>query len=102
VQNAWCPFNHADMLERAMLIAYRSNFKTDADLTLAFDLVTKGGAAALAIGDYGIQVGAIADFCVVSVGSIPEAIALHSPCQLVFKRGRLVVQAGKRTSIDNQ
>lgn len=102
VQNAWCPFNHADMLERAMLIAYRSNFKTDADLTLAFDLVTKGGATALAIGDYGIQVGAIADFCVVSVGSIPEAIALHSPCQLVFKRGKLVVQAGKRTSIDNQ
>jgi cytosine/creatinine deaminase len=93
VQNAWCPFNHADMLERAMLIAYRSNFKTDADLNLAFEMVTTGGATALGLDNYGIEVGAIADFVVVPARSIPEAIASHQPCQLVFKRGQLVMKA---------
>jgi cytosine/creatinine deaminase len=93
VQNAWCPFSHADMLERAMLIAYRSNFKTDADLELAFEMVTTGGAAALGLGDYGIKVGAIADFVVVPATSIPEAIASHRPRQCVFKRGQVVAKA---------
>ena len=30
VRDAWTPFGNADMLERAMLIAYRNGFRTDA------------------------------------------------------------------------
>ena len=29
VRDAWTPFGNADMLERAMLLAYRSGFRTD-------------------------------------------------------------------------
>jgi hypothetical protein len=39
---------------------------------------------------------------VLSVGSIPQAIALRSPCQLVFKGGKLVIKKGKRIDIDNK
>lgn len=95
VRNAWCPFSHADMLERAMLIAYRSNFRTDADLAIAFDMVTTGGAAVVGLADYGIRLGAIADLFVVPAQSVPEAVTAHLPRQFVFKRGKLVVKEGQ-------
>ena len=77
VRNAWCPFSQADMLERAALIAYRSNFRTDADLSTAFDLVTTAGAAVLGQAHYGLRIGAVADFVVVAADSIPAAVAAH-------------------------
>ena len=40
IRDAWSPLGNGDMLERAMLIAYRQDFRADADLELAFDLTT--------------------------------------------------------------
>ncbi|MDX2212446.1 MAG: amidohydrolase family protein [Oculatellaceae cyanobacterium bins.114] len=91
VRNAWCPFSNADMLERAMLIAYRSNFLTDADLMTAFEMITTGGATVLGVEKYGLQEGAIADFVVLAADSIPEAIATRSSRKYVIKHGHIRV-----------
>lgn len=99
VRNAWCPFSNADMLERAMLIAYRSNFLTDADLEAAFEMITTAGAAVVGMDQYGLKAGAIADFVVLSAGSVPEAIATRASRQYVIKRGRIIAQDSQITQL---
>ena len=49
VRDAWTPFGNADMLERAMLIAYRNGFRTDALVHGALDVVTRGNASVLGL-----------------------------------------------------
>ncbi len=89
VRNAWCPFSTADMLERAMLIAYRSNFLTDEELAIGFEMVTTGGATVMGLEHYGIEVGTVADLVIMAAGSVPEAIATHAPRLYVIKRGQI-------------
>lgn len=95
IRDAWWPYGDGDMLERSMLIAYRSGFLTDAELSLAFDLSTTHAAKALGLKPYGIQVGAPADFVVLAAGSVPEAVVSRPDRKQVFKAGRLIVQDGK-------
>ena len=45
IRDAWSPFGNGDMLERAMMIGYRANFRHDEELALAFDMVTEDGRA---------------------------------------------------------
>ena len=44
IRDAWSPFGNGDMLERAMMIGYRANFRHDEELALAFDMVTAAAA----------------------------------------------------------
>ena len=44
IRDAWSPFGNGDMLQRAMMIAYRANFRHDAELAVAFDMVTAAAA----------------------------------------------------------
>ena len=46
VRDAWTPFGNADMLERAMLLAWRNGFRTDPLLHATLDVVTQSGALA--------------------------------------------------------
>ena len=49
-------------VERAMLLAYRSGFRTDELLHITLDIVTRGGAVAMGLDGYGLAVGCRADF----------------------------------------
>ncbi len=62
IRDSWSPYGQGDMLERAMLVAWRSGFRTDPDLAFAFDVASKGGASVLGLTDYGLAVGCQADF----------------------------------------
>ncbi len=95
VRDPWTPFGNADMLERAMIVAYRSGFRSDADLRLAFDLATVAGANATMADGYGLLPGAWADFFVVSALSVPEAVTMRPVRELVVKRGTVVSRSGK-------
>jgi cytosine/adenosine deaminase-related metal-dependent hydrolase len=44
VRDTWSPFGNGDLLERAMLVRWRSGFRTDDDLAAAFDTVSAAGA----------------------------------------------------------
>jgi cytosine deaminase len=94
IRDAWSPLGNGDMLERAMLIAYRQDFRSDADLELAFDLTTRASAEVLGLADHGIRVGAAADLVAMAAGSIAEAVAARPRRSLVMKRGRVVSRDG--------
>jgi cytosine deaminase len=54
VRDVWSPFGNASMLERCMLVAYRSGWRTDEALTRTLDLATTEAAALLELDDYGV------------------------------------------------
>jgi cytosine/adenosine deaminase-related metal-dependent hydrolase len=94
VRDAWTPFGNADMLERAMLLAYRSGFRTDELLHATLDIATRGGAAVLGIEGYGIEVGRRADFAVVPGETLAEVVVARPPRTLVVSAGRVVARDG--------
>lgn len=94
IRDSWWPFGDGDMLRRAEVIAYRSGFYTDAELSAAFDVVTSGGAQALRLEGYGIAVGAKADFVTLAAEHVPEAVVAIPKPRRVFKEGRLVAENG--------
>ena len=94
VRDAWTPFGTADMLERAFLLAYRSGFRTDEGLALTLDIATRGGAAVIGLGDYGVDVGCAANLVVVP-GETPGDLVVARPARtLVIRDGRVVAKDG--------
>ena len=97
IRDAWSPFGNGDMLERAMMIGYRANFRRDEELALAFDMVTAAAARVLGFEAYGIAVGAPADFVVVDASSVAEAVATRPKRKLVISKGRVIARDGVLT-----
>ena len=87
VRDVWSPFGNASMLERCMLIAYRSGWRTDEALTRSLDLATTEAAALLDLDDYGIGIGKPATGIVVPSQHVPEAIVERPAPKLVLSRG---------------
>ena len=94
VRDAWGPLNTGDMLERAFLLAYRSNFRDDSGLALALDLATFGGARVIGAAGYGLAVGDRADLVLVDARTVGEAVVAHGPRSVVLKGGRVIARAG--------
>ncbi len=94
IRDSWWPYGDADMLERAMLIGYRSGFLTDEELAVAFDMVSDSAARALGLTDYGLQPGMKADFVVLDAAHIPEAVVARPRRNAVYKAGRRVASEG--------
>ena len=95
VRDTWSPYGNGDLLERAMLIGWRSDFRTDEDLALAFDVATHGGARVLGLEGYGLDVGCRADFYTVAAETLAEAIVSRPVRELVVKSGRVVAERGE-------
>jgi cytosine deaminase len=87
--------NSGDMLERAYLIACNSGYRDDPGPELALEMACQRGAKALGAADHGVAVGKAADFLLVNVDRAAEAVAMYPPRKRVFKRGRVVAQAGQ-------
>jgi cytosine/adenosine deaminase-related metal-dependent hydrolase len=94
VRDPWSPYGEGDMLERAMLLAWRSGYRTDDDLAVALDCAGAAGKRVLGLADAGIAVGAPADLFTVPVETAAEAVARHPVRTLVMKRGRIVARGG--------
>lgn len=94
IRDAWSPFGNGDMLERAMLIGYRGNFRHDRELKLAYEMVTEAAARVLGLTDYGIKVGGPADFVAVEAETLAEAVAARPRRKWVMKAGRVVARDG--------
>ncbi len=94
IRDSWWPYGDGDMLRRANVIGHRSSFFTDAQLAEAFDMVSAAGARALGLDDYGLLVGAKADFVVLDAAHVPEAVVGVPAARDVYKGGRLVGRNG--------
>jgi len=94
IRDAWSPFGNGDMLERAMLVGYRANFRHDHELRLAYDMVTAAPARVLGLADYGLRPGGPADMVVVEASGIAEAVATRPRRKMVIKAGRVIARDG--------
>ncbi|WP_205910673.1 amidohydrolase family protein [Rhizobium sp. P44RR-XXIV] len=94
IRDSWWPYGDGDMLGRAMMIGYRSGFYTDDELKAAFDIVTESGARALWLEDYGLHIGAKADFVTLKAEHVPEAVVAVPKGRSVYKAGKLVARDG--------
>ena len=95
IRDSWWPYGDADMLERAMIVGYRSGFYTDEDLEAAFDLVTGAAARALGFRDHGLEMGRTADFVVLNARHVPEAVVARPHRIASYKHGKLVARDGQ-------
>ncbi len=94
IRDTWGPYGNGDMLERAMFIGLRNNFRRDDEVALAVDVVTHGGARVMGLPEYGIEVGCAADLLIVPGEALAEAVATRPPKRRVIKRGRIVARDG--------
>ena len=94
IRDTWGPYGNADMLERATLLGLRNDLRRDDELEMALRICTHGGAAAMALPDYGLEVGCAADLVVVDGETVAEAVVSRPVRRLVIKRGRVVARDG--------
>jgi len=95
IRDTWQPYGTADMLERAMLVGLRNNFRRDDELSMALAVCTTGGAATMRTEGYGLEEGCTADLVLVPGETLAEAIVSRPERALVVKRGRVVARAGQ-------
>ena len=94
IRDSWWPYGDGDMLGRAMMSGYRSGLLTDDELGAAFDMVTAAGAKALGIKDYGLRVGAAADFVTLQAAHVAEAVVAVPKGRSVYRGGNCIVRDG--------
>ncbi|HEY4205012.1 MAG TPA: amidohydrolase family protein, partial [Xanthobacteraceae bacterium] len=94
IRDSWWPYGDGDMLGRAMMIGYRSGLLTDDELDAAFDMVTAAGAKALGIEDYGLRVGAAADFVTLPAAHAAEAVVAVPKNRAVYRGGTCIARDG--------
>ncbi len=95
IRDTWGPYGNADMLERAMILGLRNNLRRDDEVELAVDIITSGGAKAMALEGYGLKPGDWADLVLVDAETPADAVVSRPPRKLVLKRGRVVARDGK-------
>jgi cytosine/adenosine deaminase-related metal-dependent hydrolase len=95
IRDTWGPYGNADMLERAMLLGLRNNFRTDPDVEHALWCCSYGGAKVMGLEGYGLVEGCTADLVLVEAEAVAHAVAAHPPRKLVVKRGRVVARDGQ-------
>jgi cytosine/adenosine deaminase-related metal-dependent hydrolase len=95
IRDTWGPLNMPDMLLRAFLIAYRNNFRRDADIQIALEMCSAGGADVIGLDAHGLQPGNPADLVIVD-GQNPLEAMIERPARwLVMKDGRIVAREGE-------
>ncbi len=94
IRDTWTPYGSPDMLERAMLIGLRNNFRRDDEIALAFDCVSAAGAKGCGFIDHGLNPGARADLVLVEARSLAEAVVVRPPRRVVVSGGRIVARDG--------
>lgn len=90
VHDSWSPFARGDVVEKAFLVAYRNNLRTDAGLLRALEAITDVNSGLLGLAPVRVAVGQPADLVVTDAENGAEAVAAHPPRLLVLKAGRPV------------
>jgi cytosine/creatinine deaminase len=99
IHDSWSPFARGDVLEKAFLVAYRNNLRTDAGLTRTLEAVTDVNARLLGLEPGRIEAGAPADLVIVDAENGAEAVAAHPPRLLVVRSGQIVRDGSRRPSV---
>lgn len=94
IRDTWGPYGNADMLERAMFVGLRNNFRRDDELKIALDVCTVEGAKVMELEGYGLEQGCKADLVLLPGETLAEAVVTRSPKRRVVKNGKIVARDG--------
>ena len=94
IRDTWSPYGTGDLLERAAIIGWKGDFRRDAEVEVAFDLVSTAGAQALGIGDYGVRVGAAANLFTHRRKLCPRSRRCSPAAQAGLFDGKVVARDG--------
>ena len=92
IRDAWWPYGNGDLLERAMMIGYRSGLYSDEELGLALDMITLEAARALGRQAPGFAIGDEASFVIVDAPNAAAAVACPPTERMLVQRGEIVPQ----------
>lgn len=98
IRDSWWPYGNGDMLQRAMMIGYRSGFWTDADLSVALEMATTDAAGVLGLQDYGLAPGDEATFVIVEAENAAASVAAPPSHRRLVQRGALMPTPSSRLS----
>jgi cytosine deaminase len=79
------------MVDRAQLVAYRFDLRTDADLAALLEPITAVPAQVLGLGPGVVAAGARADLIAFNAGSVPQVIVERQEPVLVIAQGAVAV-----------
>ncbi|KXU82483.1 cytosine deaminase [Paraburkholderia monticola] len=95
IRDAWWPYGNGDMLQRAMLIGYRSGLYTDDELLFALHMATDAGAAVLGKDAYGLKPGNEASFVIVDAPNGAAAVAAAPANRAIVRSGQFQDDASR-------
>lgn len=102
----WSPYGDGDLLRRTWQLAFTNGYRRDDAIEHCYDLASRGGAQVMAgkrpngtelvdDANFGLAVGAPADFMVVDADTVTSAIMDAPLSRDVYKGGKLVASAGE-------
>jgi cytosine/adenosine deaminase-related metal-dependent hydrolase len=94
IRDSWGPYGNGDMLERAMILGLRNNFRRDDEVEMGLDACTYGGAKVMKSAKYGLDVGCDADLVMMPAKAIAHAVVERPANRTVFKKGSIVAKSG--------
>lgn len=94
IRDSWGPYGNGDMLERAMILGLRNNFRRDDEVEMGLDACTYGGAKVMKSANYGLNVGCDADLVMMPAEAIAHAVVERPANRTVFKKGSIVAKGG--------
>lgn len=95
IRDSWGPYGNGDMLERAMILGLRNNFRRDDEVEMGLDVCTYGGAKVMRSMNYGLEIGCDADLVLLPAQAVAHAVVDRPSTRTVFKRGRIVAKEGE-------
>jgi cytosine deaminase len=91
-KNMFMPFGRMNMLEAVMFTALTAHMTTPDELKQVFQMPTYNAAKILGIEEYGVKVGRPADFIILPVDNLIDAIRLQPMPRYVVRGGRIVAE----------
>ncbi len=92
----WYGLGNADMLEVAHMAVHAQPMTSREAIRWTFDAVTEIPAAILGLEDYGLKVGAFADFVVLQAADPIEAVRMRAHRLHVVRRGSVIASSPPR------
>lgn len=99
VMDPWYAFGMEDMLDVGHMAIHFGRLLSEQRKAQVFDALTYGGARALSLEDYGLEVGKKADMVVLQASSPMEAIRLKAARLHVVRSGREIARSQPRASV---
>src|SRR5882672_1255581 len=90
VMDPWYPLGYGDPMQAAAIFAHYGQMSGYSELQTLIDMITINGARALALTDYGLEPGCLADLVVFDAPSEMDAIRLVAPRRAVIRAGEIV------------